>query len=42
MHGNGERTSDDGNSYEGDYIEGKRHGKGKCVFSNGSFYDGDW
>ncbi len=32
----------DGAHYEGQYEEGKKHGKGKLVFADGSFYEGDF
>lgn len=32
----------DGSSYEGFYKDGKKNAKGKYVWSDGSFYDGDW
>ena len=28
--------------YEGDYYEGKKHGKGKYIWPDGSQYEGDW
>lgn len=28
--------------YEGNFLDGKRHGKGKFVDTNGSIYDGSW
>lgn len=33
---------DDGDVYEGETRNGKRHGKGKYTWSDGSFYDGEW
>lgn len=32
----------DGSTYDGEYKDGKRHGRGKMVFKDGSKYDGDW
>jgi hypothetical protein len=29
-------------SYEGEWKHGKRHGRGKCDFEDGSHYDGNW
>jgi hypothetical protein len=26
----------------GDFVNGKKHGKGKYTFSNGDEYDGEW
>ena len=34
-HGNGE-------TYEGGFLRGERHGFGKCVYPNGDCYIGDW
>jgi hypothetical protein len=31
-----------GNKYEGEWKDGKKHGKGKMVFANGHSYTGDW
>ena len=28
--------------YEGHFVNGKRHGKGKYAWNDGSFYDGEW
>nr|ADD95793.1 hypothetical protein [uncultured organism MedDCM-OCT-S08-C288] len=28
--------------YEGEYLDGKRHGSGTMVFPDGSVYEGDW
>jgi hypothetical protein len=28
--------------YEGDFVNGKCHGKGKKTFANGDVYEGDW
>ncbi|MGN1444412.1 MAG: hypothetical protein ACI4XE_11250, partial [Acutalibacteraceae bacterium] len=33
---------DGGDVYEGETRNGKRHGKGKYTWSDGSFYDGEW
>ncbi|MDB5801533.1 MAG: hypothetical protein JWL63_2472 [Rhodocyclales bacterium] len=33
---------DNGNSFDGTMINGKRNGKGRFVWSNGQSYDGDW
>jgi hypothetical protein len=32
----------DGSYYEGDYVEGRKEGKGKYVWPEGSYYYGDW
>ena len=39
--GKGKETYETG-VYEGDFVDGKRHGKGKVVFSNGGSYEGDF
>ena len=31
-----------GDSYEGDWVNGKRDGKGKMIYANGDAYEGDW
>jgi hypothetical protein len=31
-----------GSEYEGYYVMGKPHGRGKFTWTNGEFYDGDW
>jgi hypothetical protein len=28
--------------YEGNFLDGKRHGKGKFLYANGTIYDGNW
>lgn len=28
--------------YEGEWHDGKKHGKGVCTFADGSSYDGEW
>lgn len=33
---------DNGSRYEGYKLNGKRHGKGKFTFEDGSIYDGMW
>jgi hypothetical protein len=32
----------DGAKYEGEYIDGKKEGKGKLTFADGSFYQGEF
>jgi len=32
----------DGKRYLGEFSQGKCHGKGKCMYTDGSYYDGDW
>jgi hypothetical protein len=32
----------DGAKYEGHYIDGKKEGKGKLTFADGSFYEGEF
>ena len=31
-----------GNVYEGEWRDDKRHGHGKCTFSTGDVYEGEW
>jgi hypothetical protein len=35
-------TSCDGGRYEGDYVDGKKSGKGVYTWPNGHRYEGDW
>ena len=43
MHGYGEyRSTDDGSIYRGQYIAGKKEGKGIIYFHDQSVYDGEW
>ena len=28
--------------YEGDWVDGRQHGKGKEIFDDGSYYEGEW
>ena len=39
--GYGKEIYDNG-YYEGEFLKGKRHGKGKYVWNGGSYYDGEW
>ena len=32
----------DGAKYEGQYGDGKKHGRGKLTFADGSYYDGEF
>ncbi|KAL9182169.1 hypothetical protein ACHAXT_012821 [Thalassiosira profunda] len=38
----GKITHDNGNRYEGELKDGKRHGRGKITYACGDEYDGDW
>jgi hypothetical protein len=38
----GAHRDDKRQTYEGEYLEGVRHGYGTCVRSNGTMYEGDW
>ena len=31
-----------GNIYDGNWQNGKMHGKGKMIWKNGAIYDGNW
>ena len=35
-------TYADGSSYEGEWAEGKMHGKGKETYADGDSYEGEW
>lgn len=35
-------TMQNGGSYEGEWLNGKRDGNGKYVWPDGSYYEGDW
>ena len=37
-----EQKFTDGSRYVGDFVDGKRHGKGTNYFAHGTRYDGDW
>lgn len=44
-NGKGELTyneHDSRKSYKGDFKDGMRHGKGKLIFRNDAYYDGEW
>ena len=44
-NGRGELTYNEGDSrkyYRGEFKDGMRHGKGKLVFRNDAYYDGEW
>jgi len=38
----GMMTYQDGSTYEGSWVDGMRHGRGKCVFTDKSVYEGDF
>ena len=38
----GPHTFPNGDVYIGEWLEGNRHGDGKCTFANGNYYDGAW
>ena len=42
QNGKGTYTWDNGDTYEGDWVDGDRTGKGKSTFANGDTYEGDW
>eukprot|EP01051_Picozoa_sp_SAG22_P010211 SAG22_NODE_904_length_6586_cov_3.133498_6_plen_286_part_00 len=41
-HGVGKAVFENGDAYEGGYINGRRHGTGKYTFKSGAVYDGDY
>ena len=34
--------SENGSQYEGEEDDGKKHGKGKCTYLDGTVYEGEW
>ena len=38
----GHETWPDGQTYDGEYIDGKKQGKGKLTWGDGSFYEGNF
>ena len=36
------KTYANGDKYEGDFVDDKKHGKGVYVYANGDKYEGDW
>lgn len=42
QNGYGTKTYSNGNSYQGNFKNGKRHGKGKFKWPSGAMYDGNW
>jgi len=38
----GKMTYQDGSNYEGSWVDGMRHGRGKCVFTDASVYEGEF
>lgn len=41
FHGHGVYTSSEQEEYSGEFINGKRSGKGKLKFANGDIYEGE-
>lgn len=41
-NGKGTVTYKNGNKYEGNFVDNKRHGPGTMTYANGDEYDGDW
>jgi hypothetical protein len=42
MHGSGVIKYADGESYSGQFADGRRNGEGTNIFSNGTVLDGLW
>lgn len=43
MYGDGKLVLTTGEIYIGSFVKGKRHGKGKLIFTaTGDVYEGDW
>ena len=40
--GFGRTEHTNGDVYEGNWMEDKKHGQGKTIFSDGAVYDGEW
>ena len=38
----GDMMKANGRRYTGEFVQGKRHGKGEMTFPNGDKYTGDW
>lgn len=38
----GRMTYQDGSTYDGSWVDGMRHGRGKCVFTDDSIYEGEF
>jgi hypothetical protein len=41
-HGKGHGTYWDGNSYDGEWVNGKMQGNGAMMYTNGNRYEGEW
>lgn len=42
LDGRGELYTQEGSRYEGDFVDGKRHGHGEMLWYNGDRYIGEW
>jgi hypothetical protein len=42
MSGIGKIVYPSGKTYEGDFMDGTKHGKGLMTWRNGNRYDGSW
>jgi hypothetical protein len=42
MHGYGEFNWNDGSSYRGEYLHGRKHGNGIFTFGSKKYYQGEW
>ena len=42
MNGKGKFNFPDGNTYEGDYQDEKKHGKGTLIDPDGDKYEAEW
>jgi hypothetical protein len=38
----GKMTYQDGSTYTGSWVDGMRHGKGRCMFTDNSVYEGEF
>ena len=42
MHGKGRYKRASGSIYEGDWVDGERHGHGQSNWNEGTIYIGEW
>ncbi len=42
MNGMGKIKFKNGEQYEGEFFENKKHGKGRYIYEEGVYYEGGW